>query len=63
LYLWTDKHREEKMLLLKALFMAILSTCKIPLSPVSSDPLLEEGTLNQPRIIDAKNTEPGPRYA
>ena len=43
--------------------MAILSTCTIPLSPVSDDPLLEEGILNPTRIIDAKNTEPGPGYA
>jgi hypothetical protein len=64
LYLWTHKQREEKNTVahVKALFMAILSTCTIPLSPVSNDPLLEEGTLNQPRIIDAKNTEPGLCY-
>jgi hypothetical protein len=55
--------RKNAVAYFKELFMAILSTYTIRLSPVSSDPLLEEGTLNQQRVIDAKNTEPGPFYA
>lgn len=51
------------LLILKHYSWRFSQPAQIPLSPVSNDPFQEDGTLNQPRIIDLKNTEQRPCYA